>query len=89
MKQQEVKALEPKEEKKVPGKSKQKDVKDEGIKDAKEEARKGATKVEKMEVEAKKEKKDAVVKTAKSFRPSSTPPAETGKPLTNSCFLMV
>ncbi|CAL8332308.1 unnamed protein product [Lota lota] len=82
MKHQEIKDLEPKEEKKVLGKSNKKDIKDEVIKDGKEEGKKGATKVEKMEVdfvkvEAKKEKKDAVVKTPKSFRPSSTPPTET------------
>ncbi|XP_030208679.1 activating transcription factor 7-interacting protein 1 [Gadus morhua] len=78
MKQHEIKVLEPKEEKKVPGKSKQKDAKDEVIKDVKEDGKKGATKAEKMEVDfvkvdAKKEKKDAAVKTPKSFRPSFTP----------------
>ena len=62
----------------MPGKSKQKDFKDEVIKEVKEEGKKGATKVEKMDIDTKKEKKDAA-KTQKSLRPSSTPPTETGK----------
>ena len=68
----------------MPGKSKQKDAKDEVIKDVKEDGKKGATKAEKMEVDfvkvdAKKEKKDAAVKTPKSFRPSFTPLVYPGK----------
>ncbi|KAK0138071.1 Activating transcription factor 7-interacting protein 1 [Merluccius polli] len=78
MRDQEIKNLEPKED--VRGHDE--DIKDEDIKDEEEEVKKGATKVEKMEVdlvkvEAKKEKNDVLVKTTKSFRPSSTPPSET------------
>ena len=80
MRDQEIKNLEPKED--VRGHDV--DFKDEDIKDEEEEVKKGAAKVEKMEVdlvkvEAKKEKNDVLVKTTKSFRPSSTPPSETGK----------
>lgn len=81
MKDQEMKDLEPKEDKKVQGKMNKKDIKDVDIKDDKA-LKKGATKMGKMEVEfvkgeAKKEKMDGV-KTTKSFRPSSTPPSGTG-----------